>query len=242
MKIAHGIEMLEISADVMGTPSIIYPTLIWDNNTVVLVDTGYPGQLQQIRAVVEKAGVPIDKLNKVIITHQDIDHIGGLTAILNEQSEKIEVIAHEEEKPYIQGEKHPTKVAQLETQLNSLSAEMKSVYEKLKAGYEKYKSHIDKTVKDGEELPYCGGIEVIYTPGHTPGHISLYHKSSKTLIAGDILLVEKGQLVPAPEFINFDHSLSMKSLKKLTRYDVDTLICYHGGLFKDDVNNRMANF
>jgi glyoxylase-like metal-dependent hydrolase (beta-lactamase superfamily II) len=41
---------------------------------------------------------------------------------------------------------------------------------------------------------------VINTPGHTPGHISLYHKPSKTLIAGDAMRVMDGQLLgPAPE-------------------------------------------
>ncbi|MCL6478917.1 MAG: hypothetical protein K6T65_10940 [Peptococcaceae bacterium] len=54
MKIADGFEMLEISANIMGTASIIYPTLIWDNDTAILVDAGYPGQLPQIREVIKK--------------------------------------------------------------------------------------------------------------------------------------------------------------------------------------------
>ena len=44
MKIANGVEMLEITANIMGTPSTINPTLIWDNNTIILVDAGFPGQ------------------------------------------------------------------------------------------------------------------------------------------------------------------------------------------------------
>jgi hypothetical protein len=45
MRIAAGVEMLEISANTMGTPSIINPTLIYDNKIVILVDVGFPGQL-----------------------------------------------------------------------------------------------------------------------------------------------------------------------------------------------------
>jgi hypothetical protein len=44
MQVANGIEMLEISATIMGKANVIYPTLIWDEALVILVDTGYPGQ------------------------------------------------------------------------------------------------------------------------------------------------------------------------------------------------------
>ncbi|HUX46496.1 MAG TPA: MBL fold metallo-hydrolase, partial [Desulfosporosinus sp.] len=101
MKIANGIYMLEISANIMGTPSVINPTLIWDNDTVILIDTGYPGQLPQIREAVEEVGVSFNQLNMVILTHQDIDHVGSLSSILNEFPHSVEVLAHKEEKAYI---------------------------------------------------------------------------------------------------------------------------------------------
>ena len=240
MKIANGIYMLEISANIMGTPSVINPTLIWDNDTVILIDTGFPGQLPQIREAIEKAGVSIDKLNMVILTHQDIDHVGSLSSILKELPNSVEVLAHKEEKAYIQGEKLPVKVAQLEAHLNSLPNEMKAIYEKLKDFYENNKSNVSKTITDGEELPYCGGITVIYTPGHTPGHICLYLKYCKTLIAGDILQIDGGILIQAPQSTNFDIDLSIISLKKLMQYDIEAVICYHGGLYRGNANKRIA--
>lgn len=240
MRIAGGVEMLEISANIMGKPGIINPTLLWDKDAVILVDAGYPGQLTLIRDAVEKAGVPFNKLNMVILTHHDIDHIGSLSSIVKELPNKVEVLSHEEEKAYIEGEKRPIKVAKLEASLNSLSEEMKAIYEKLKAGFENCKTNVDRTLVDGEELPYCGGIKVIYTPGHTLGHICLYLKQSKTLIAGDMFAVEDGTLVKAPLFINYDQELSEKSLKKLTEYDMETVICYHGGAYMGNVNERIA--
>ncbi|TGE30950.1 MBL fold metallo-hydrolase [Desulfosporosinus sp. Sb-LF] len=240
MKIANGIYMLEISANIMGTPSVINPTLIWDNDTVILIDTGFPGQLPQIREAIEKAGVSFDKLNMVILTHQDIDHVGSLSSILKELPNGVEVLAHKEERAYIQGEKLPVKVAQLEAHLNSLPIEMKTIYEKMKAFYENNKFCVDKTISDGEELPYCGGITVIYTPGHTPGHICLYLKYCKTLIAGDILQIDGGILIHAPQSTNFDIDLSIISLKKLMQYDIETVICYHGGLYGGNANKCIA--
>lgn len=80
---------------------------------------------------------------------------------------------------------------------------------------------------------------MIFTPGHTPGHICLYLNQSKTLITGDALNVIDGQLVgPKAEFSS-DIVLAKKSLKKLTHYDLETIICYHGGVYKDNINQRL---
>ena len=244
MHVANGVEMLEISATIMGKANVIHPTLLWDEDAVILVDTGYPGQLPLFREAMAKAGVPFDKLSKVIVTHQDLDHIGSLPAILNASPQRVEVLAHEVEKPYIQGEKRLLKITPqaIAQAVNSLPAEMSEQQRKaFKAGLENPpKANVDKTVADEEELPYCGGITVITTPGHTPGHISLYHKKSKTLITGDTLLVVDGQLRKPDPRLTLDMDVAIKSLKKFAQYDIETVICYHGGLYKGDANQRIA--
>lgn len=48
----------------------------------VLIDTGFPGQIEDIQVEMEKVGVSFDKLKVVILTHQDIDHIGSLPELL----------------------------------------------------------------------------------------------------------------------------------------------------------------
>ena len=253
MKITNGIEMLEISAVLAGGPnvggaSVIHPVLLWDEEDTILVDAGLPGQLPQIRESMEKAGVPFARLSKVIITHHDMDHIGSLSAILHEcaamKLQKVEVLAHEGEIPYIQAEQPPLRMVQIGAQLDAMPEErrgpMKALYENLKANYQNFKANVDKAVSDGEELPCCGGITVIYTPGHTLGHICLYLKRNKTLIAGDAMNVEGGLLVSAPLFTLYDKDLAAKSLKKLTQYDIETVICFHGGIYKDNPNQRIA--
>ncbi len=237
MQIANGIKMLELSKNHMGKPLIAYPTLILDD-PVILVDTGYPGQLPQIREAMAKAGVPLSKLKKVILTHHDADHIGNTRSLQNELA--IEVLAHEVEKPYLEGTKQSIRLAQLEALRNIMPEETKTLQDNLKAFFENNKIKVAKTVTDGEELPYCGGITVIFTPGHTLGHICLYLRQSKTLIAGDALVVAGGKLYKALEFTNFDADLYEKTLHKLTEYDIEAVICYHGGLYQENVNQRIA--
>ena len=239
MKIANGIEMLEISTEAMGRPGTINPTLIWENDNVILVDTGFPGQQQLFKEQIEKAGVPFDNINMIILTHHDIDHIGGLNGMVKEIKNNVKVISHVEEKPYIQGDKVPHKLAKLEANAEALDENMKQMYNMMKTGFAAGYKEVDEVLKDGDVLPYLGGIEVIYTPGHTIGHMCLYLRESKTLIAGDLLFYREGKLSKADSSINHDQDLALKSLKKLTQYDIENIICYHGGLFNDNANESI---
>lgn len=245
MRIADGLEMLDLPVVMESGPSTIYPAVIWDDDDVILVDAGLPGQFTHFHNAIVQAGIPFERLNKIIITHHDMDHIGSLNSILNKSSKKVEVLSSGTEKLYIQAELPPIRLIQLEATLNVLSGErlqqLETLYENLKSNYINFKTNVSTILSDGEELPYCGGIQVIYTPGHSPGHISLYHKQSKTLIAGDMLQVVNQVLLPAPLFTIIDKDLAEQSLRKLTQYDIKTIICYHGGLFSHNgINQRIA--
>lgn len=241
MKIADGIEMIEIPMNLMGRESTIYPTLIWDENTAILVDAGLAGNLPVIKKAMEDAGVPPERLDKIIITHQDIDHISGIKDILDELHE-VQVLAHEEDKPYIKGEKKLVRVnAKFMERISDLSEE-----EQKKALYifENTNAPVDITLADGEELADCGGIVVIHTPGHTPGHICLYHKATKTLIVGDAMNISEGQLVGTNNLVltEEDAKTAAASLKKFEKYDVENVITYHRGLFNDNPNQKIKEF
>jgi glyoxylase-like metal-dependent hydrolase (beta-lactamase superfamily II) len=238
-KTTYGVKMLEVPVNMMGRPGILHPTLIFDHDTVILVDAGLPGQVAPIREAMQRAGVPFDRLKQVILTHHDIDHLGGLRDILNELPGRVRVLSYPEEKAYIEGQKRPLKLAQFEANPDAIPEQRRPVYEMLKRGFENAFVHVDETLSDGDELPYCGGIKVVFTPGHTLGHMSLYVKESKTLIAGDLVAVEDGAL-NITTASSYDLNLSKQSLKKLTNYDIETVICYHGGLYQGAANQRIA--
>ncbi len=238
LKIADGIEMIKLPMNLMGMNRTIYPTLIWDDDSVVLVDAGVTNSLPEIKKAMEDANVPFEKLNKIIVTHQDIDHIGGIKGILDELPE-VKVLAHEEDKPYIQGEK---KLIRLNSNfMNRINSLPKEEREKILDMFENVHVEVNMTLTDGEELTYCGGIIVIHTPGHTPGHICLYHKKTKTLIVGDAMNVVDGQLIgPNKQTMNEEEArIAINSLKKFEKYDIENVISYHGGLFNDNPNQRI---
>jgi len=240
LKIANGIEMLELEMNMMGRESTIYPTLIWDDDTVILVDAGLSVSLPGIKKAMKDAGMPFEKLSKIIITHQDIDHIGGIKSILQELPE-VKVLAHEEEKPYIQGEE---KFVRLNSSfMDRINAFPEEAQEKILDMFKNAPVKVDMTLTDGLELPDCGGIIIIHTPGHTPGHICLYHKNSKTMIVGDAMNIIDGQLVgPNKQLMNEEEAKNAaNSLKKFEKYDIENVITYHGGLFNDNPNQRIKD-
>ncbi len=244
MRIFNNVEMLELETILANGPGVINPLIVWDEKDVVLFDAGLPGMDKKFRETAADTGVPFERLNKVLITHSDMDHIGSLSQIINIRGGDITVFAHKEEKPYIECELPPIRLKQMEANICSMTGAMReqivTMTENLKKSYQMFKAIVDKTLEDGEVLPVCGGITCIYTPGHTPGHMSYYLEKLKLLIAGDILQVMDGSLEKCPDFTILDKEAFIASLKKISRYKIEMLVCYHGGLFRGDATNRIV--
>ncbi|TLN09545.1 MBL fold metallo-hydrolase [bacterium] len=240
MKVTNGLEMLEVKTEMFGTPRTIYMALLRDGDTALLVDTGYPGQFAAVRQAIEAAGVALNRIHNAIITHHDIDHIGGLPGLRAALPQPPRVLAHEVEAAYIRGEKTPLKLAALEANLASLPQDRADFYQKLKSAFQASFTPVDETLADGQVLPWCGGVQVVHTPGHTLGHICLYLPQGKTLIAGDALTMQDGALARPNPAINYDTQMCGESLRKLARFDIETVVSYHGGLFRGDATRRIA--
>lgn len=242
MKLTENIEILELSMNRMGQTSFIYPTLIRDNGKNILVDTGLISNVSDIEEYLTESGLIFEDIDTIIVSHQDLDHIGGLPKIVELSGGKTEVLSHKEEQPYITGEKQFIRMNadNLMAALNSLPENMRSQMEELIDEAKQYKGvKVTKTVEDGEILPYIGGITVIHTSGHTPGHICLYLNQSKILIAGDALDIVDGQLFGPKPGLSADEMEAKNSIKKFLKYDIKTVICYHGGIYSDNVNQRI---
>ncbi|PWV95194.1 glyoxylase-like metal-dependent hydrolase (beta-lactamase superfamily II) [Paenibacillus cellulosilyticus] len=246
MRVTNGVHLVAVTNSAMGKPDTVYPVLLTDGTEAVLIDTGYPGRLVDLQQGIADAGVDRAQIAQVIITHQDIDHIGGLPALLDhvKADRPVEVLAHPFEVPYIQGEKRLIKVtdealAKMDAVLPPGTPEaFKNRFKALLLSPPS--APVDRTITDGQRLPICGGIIVIETPGHTPGHISLYHEPTRTLIAADALMIVDGELRPSLPQTCVDYGQAVRSLERFADYAIDQVICYHGGVYSTDVNRRIA--
>ncbi|MGO4547412.1 MBL fold metallo-hydrolase [Paenibacillus sp. 2TAB23] len=241
MRIAEGLEMLDLEMKLGDRTMAIHPIIAYDNDSWTLIDTGMPGSASIILAHAKQAGISDKPLQAIILTHQDIDHIGSLPEfIANMSAAAFEVYAHEDDRDTIDGKAPLLKFPQesLNAELDTLPAELRAQFESI--FLHPSKPNVTRLVEDGETLPIGGGLTVIHTPGHTPGHFSLYHQASKTLIAGDALVVHNGELLGSSPYSTINMEQAIRSVEKFKAFDIETVVCYHGGLLRGDMNKRIA--
>lgn len=149
-----------------------------------LVDPG--GDIDKIFAVVEQHNI---RLTKILLTHAHIDHAGA-TAEISQQHELPIIGPHLEDDFWIQG---LPRQAQM---FGFPSVEIFTPDQWLDEG---------NVVDLGQEK-----LEVLHTPGHTPGHVVFYHRGSQTCWVGDVLF--QGS-VGRSDFPKGDHDTLIRSIK-----------------------------
>jgi glyoxylase-like metal-dependent hydrolase (beta-lactamase superfamily II) len=226
MKISEQVRILAVKE----VHTTMYPTLIINDADVILIDTGLPTSLSALKEALKEEGFTLKDITKIFLTHQDWDHIGCINQILKEVPD-VKIYCHELEKPYIEGTKIPIKVEALKDRGKE------EAYQLDKQKFEALYCKIDGVFTGGEVLP--GNIHVIHTPGHTIGHIVFYLPDVKTLIAGDALNVVEGKLIGSRDIFTQDKKQAKETLKQLVSLPIDTIVCYHGGLYQEECNKKI---
>jgi glyoxylase-like metal-dependent hydrolase (beta-lactamase superfamily II) len=225
---------LKIDFEREGRARSIYPALLCDADERVLVDCGYPGFLPLLERASEKAGVPFEHVTGIVITHHDYDHYGALSEIA-EKYPHVRVMSSEFDAPYIEGKIMSMRISRGLEVFDSLTDEMKMEAMKFRHALEAVKpSKIDATLRDGTVMPWCGGTEILSTPGHMPGHISLYVRPLGTLIAGDALVASRRRAAPSIARYATDPEEAKNTSRRLLEMNASEIICYHGGVVRAD--------
>src|ERR671910_2612947 len=229
MWIADGVYVLPIPRGSRGADGFLNLTLILDEqNGNTLVDAGLPGQAEVIGAALAEAGIGVRDLSRIIFTHQDLDHVGSGAALVRQSG--ATVFAHPADAPHIDGRLRLLKPS---PEMLEQRPQMREVLERLEP------VRVEEHLEDGERLDIAGGIRVIFTPGHTPGHLSLYLERSKVLIAGDALRAERGSLNGPNPSMTLEMGTAIQSLRTLADLEIDTIVCYHGGVVSEDANGQL---
>lgn len=205
---------------------IANPDLSW-----VLVDTGLKTGYQKIKnAAAELFGEGIPP-QAIVLTHGHFDHVGSLERLLRDW--QVPVWAHFLELPYLSGKSsYPPADPTVGGGLMSFLSWM----------YPNEPINVEDAVKT---LPVTHSVPVLpewkyfHTPGHAPGHISLWREKDKLLIAGDALVTTKQEsawcvatqrkvLSGPPKYFTYDWRQSKDSVNLLAGLNPQIVASGHG--------------
>ena len=220
---------MEVVNNVHLIPGIVAnPYLIINPEGLILIDTGLPKSDKKILEYVTSLGYDIGDIKEIIITHADGDHVGGLVAI--KAGSGGQVFASEiEAKAIAEGvQSRPLK----------LSGVQKLLFSAARVFFKAAPAKVDQIVINEEIIPVMGGLRVVDTPGHTPGHISLYAEEQGILFCGDSLRCPDGQIKVSKGVNTWDEEQAWQSAKLQAGLGARIVCPGHG----DVVNEAEAQF
>lgn len=195
---------------------------------LTLIDTAFPRSSAKVTEFIRSIGRSPEEIALIIITHNHLDHIGGLGELRRLTRAKIAAhkadIGVEGQLPYPVVTKNLLRIPPFSALRPSLSI-----------GH----GAVDIPLEGGELFEPLGGLEVIHTPGHTPGSISLFSAKNKLLIVGDALDKYYKNVLPPHKTVSNDLVEARDSIKKLARLDFDILCFGHGLPLRGDIHAKV---
>lgn len=216
---------MEIISNVHIIPGIVAnPYLIIEPTGLTLIDAGMPGSHKKILRYLAGLGFAPRALKRIIITHADFDHVGGLAALKAATGARLFASATEANAMAIGRPSRPLKP--------------RNVFAKFLFGIMGRMFHaspvqVDEILTDGEVLPVMGGLRVLETSGHTPGHISLFAPSAGILFSGDSIVSDKTGLRGSHGTNNWDQARSDESVRKQAVLGARIVCSGHGPVVMD---------
>jgi glyoxylase-like metal-dependent hydrolase (beta-lactamase superfamily II) len=196
---------------------------------LTLVDTGLRGSSAQIVAFIRSLGRSVEEISLIVITHNHYDHIGGLAEL--RRLTKAKVAAHKADIGETEGQLFYPRVIRRLLQVRPFSA--------LRPVFSINPDDVDIRLEGSEVFKPLGGLEVIHTPGHTPGSISLFSPQNKLLIVGDALDKHGKSVLLPHKMVSNDLKQALDSVRGLSQLDFDILCFGHGRPLSGDIRARV---
>ena len=184
---------------------------------VTVIDAGRKGSGRRILECLTQLGRYSADISYIVLTHYHLDHIGGVAHLQKRSNGRVAV--HQSEVPYLQRDTPLPSPFQSQS-LSFLMAPF------LRLSQPPHFS-VDLSLNDSDRLDTLGGMEVIHTPGHTPGSISLYFRQAGVLIVGDALEYRSGKLGLPSRVFTTDMTQAKESIRRLAQLDFDVLCFSH---------------
>ena len=205
--------------DLQGTNAFLV-----DDDVLTLVDTGMPWHRSRLTQAIGQVG-SVGDIERVIITHFDIDHVGGLGRLGGLDAT---VYVGADDAPYLRGEERPPwgnrkGVLQRALDLTRTTPEVPV-----------------EPVTDGDTV---GSFTAYHTPGHTPGHTVFVSEERSLGLLGDLVVESDGRYELPPWYLNYDESRARDSLVDVAdRASEFAVACQgHGTPFVDRGADRVTD-
>jgi glyoxylase-like metal-dependent hydrolase (beta-lactamase superfamily II) len=198
-----------------------------ENQQAVLIDTGVHKTARAVQKWFLEHQIPKSWLQAILLTHGHSDHIHGARKLSRWSGAPI--FMHAADRTIAAGTYSYRGINRPGGLLELASRVVFDV-----RPVRMFRSIIDRQI-----LPWCGGIEVVSLPGHTPGHVGYYLVKPQLLFCGDALLCYHGKAAFPLAIFNSDHQQMKKSVLRLLDFDIDWIYpAHHADLphnLRDDV-------
>jgi glyoxylase-like metal-dependent hydrolase (beta-lactamase superfamily II) len=198
----------------------VHAFLLNDGDGLTLIDTLYDDDGEVVLAEIAQMGRQPSDLKHIILTHAHKSHLGGLASL--QKASGAVVCSHEWEMDIIDGRREATRVS-------PVPRRPLAVYKLqlgLALGLGRHKPcAVDRPLKAGDRI---GPLEVVETPGHTPGSLSFWWPERRALFAGDVIATWP-ELAAGWPGLTLDNPRNLRSVQQLTDFgNAEILAVGHG--------------
>lgn len=193
--------------------------LLQHGDELILIDTLYDSDAHRILELLRQLGREPRNLKHIILTHAHRSHLGGLALL--KQLSGAPVYAHEWESDLVSGDR----AAQ---QVSWRPQPVFRTYPYQVANNLNLTRHppceVDHFIHQGDRI---GPLEVLATPGHSPGHLAFYWPERRALFSGDAIVTWPRFELGWPGFL-LNRRQHRASLRKMADLDTEVLCTGHG--------------
>jgi len=204
--------------------------LVDDDGSVTLVDTGIKRAVPRIVAGLGAIGKTPKDVRRIILTHTHPDHAGSAAELTRQTGHGPTV--HADDAPYLRSGLIPPGDPTVRLGRLMRRGSDRQVWEPCEPEHE---------MTDGELLDVAGGLRVVHTPGHSPGHVALLHEPTGVLITGDSIFNVLGLRWSVAAFCT-DVALSQRTADRLADLDYQVAAFTHGPQIADRARERVRSF
>lgn len=169
-----------------------------EDRELVLFDAGKPGAAETIIDEISETGNDIVDVDRVVITHYDLDHVGGLAGLTPDLDAPVHV--REPDASHLTGAKKPSLLG------------VKGLVQRVTRPFLSVPDLEIRRITDGDTVQSFTGY---HTPGHTQGHMAYVSQQRDVAVLGDLVRSKNGRLRHSPWYISHDTDAVRESVETL---------------------------